>query len=618
MFGGGPPLGGGRPGGGPMGRFRRSLGSDPDHGQHKIYDVNVVKRLPKYLSPVKSWLVLGTCGMLVRTLAGLAAPYLVAVATDNFIQTGNIEGLNIIVILFIGAALLVWAGQYVETLSLSCSGQSILFRLRTELFDHLQRLSMGFFDRSKVGEIMSRMQNDVQQLQQLLTSGVLNIFTNILTLLGIACAMLIMNPRLALLTLTILPVLCVLVLIWQRYARRAFSRARQTIATVNVQLQEDISGVRVTQSLSREGINIKQFDNINRANLNANIDATRLTAVMMPTAEILNAVATALVIIFGGYQVMEGDMGVGVLMGFLLYIQRFFRPIMELTMEYTELQRAIASGARIFESLDEKPDIIDIPGATDMPAIKGEIRFNHVSFSYVPGIEVLHDIHFTIHPGESVAIVGQTGAGKSSIANLIARFYDIEKGEVTIDDLDVRYVTQQSLRRQVGIVPQDPFLFSGTIEDNILYGNTHAGHEDVVKAAGVAGAHDIINHLERGYETQVGERGGNLSAGQRQLICLARVILSDPPVLILDEATSSVDSNTERLMQQALLQLSRRRTCIIIAHRLSTVTNSNRIIVLDHGRIAEIGSHQELMERQGLYHKMFMTLNSPDQVHQGA
>ena len=591
-----------------MGRFHHAFDSDEDELRGKIYDSRVIGRLPKYLSPVKSWLVLGAGGMLLRSLAALAAPYLVAVGTDDFIQTGNLGGLNMIAILFIGAALLVWAGQYVEALYLSYAGQAILFSLRTDMFDHLQKLSMGFFDRSKVGKIMSRVQSDVQQLQQVLSTGVLNLLTNVLTLAGIACVMIIMNARLALLTLTVVPALGIVLLIWQRYARYAFTNVRRAIARVNSQLQEGISGVRVTQSLSREEVNLERFDNVNKANLNANIGATRLIAVMIPTAEILNAIATGLVIIFGGYQVLAGEMGVGVLLGFVLYIQRFFRPILELTMEYTALHRAMASGARIFELLDVEPEIKDNPAAIEMPPVKGEIKFNHVSFSYQPGVEVLHDIVFTVNPGETVAIVGQTGAGKSSLANLIARFYEVDKGKVTVDGYDLCSVTLRSLRSQIGIVPQDPFLFSGSIEDNIRYGHAEACHEDVVKAAKAVSAHDFITHLEHGYETPVGERGGNLSAGQRQFICLARAILLNPPILILDEATSNVDTNAERLMQKSLSRLARRRTCLIIAHRLSTVTNANRIIALDQGRIVEIGSHLELLAKQGLYYNMLATL----------
>ncbi|MFC2007665.1 ABC transporter ATP-binding protein [Chloroflexota bacterium] len=597
-------------GGGPMGRYGRHI--DDEEGQGRVYDSKIVKRLPKYLVPVKGWLAVGAFGMVLRSLASLAAPYLIAVGTDNYIQTGNLDGLNILVLLFVGAALLVWAGQYLEVRFVAYAGQAVLLRLRTEMFDHLQKLSMSFFDRSQVGMLMSRVQNDVQQLQQLVTAGILNLLTNVLTLIGIAVVMLTMNTRLALLTLTVVPVLGLVIFIWQKYARRAFFRVRRAIAVVNAQLQESISGVRVVQSLSREDVNIEQFDNINRANLDANIQATRLTAMMMPLAEILNAVATSMVIVFGGYMVLAGEMGVGVLLGFVLYIQRFFHPVIELTMEYTELQRAMASGTRIFELLDIEPEITDSPDAVELPPAKGEIRFNQVSFSYKPGLEVLHGIDFSVNPGETVSIVGQTGAGKSSIANLITRFYDIEKGDVTVDGYGVRSVTRSSLRNQIGIVPQDPFLFSGSIEDNIRYGYSAASHEEVVRVAKAVGAHNFIMRLESGYDTPVGERGGNLSAGQRQFICLARAILTDPPILILDEATSNVDTNTERLMQKSLSRLSEKRTCLIIAHRLSTITGADRIIVLDKGSIVETGSHRELIAKKGLYSQMFQALSSPD------
>ncbi len=606
-FGGhGGPLGGH---GGPMGRLGSPL---DDEGQIKGLSGSIIKRLPRYLSPVKLKMALGALGMVVRSLATLALPYLVAVGTDNYIQTRDLGGLNIIVILFVTAALLVWAGQYMETLFLSYAGQSVLLRMRTEMFDHLQKLSMSFFDRSQVGRIMSRVQNDVQQLQQVLTSGVLTLLTNALTLIGIAVVMIMMNARLALLTLTVVPVMGIAIFIWQRYARRAFTRARRAIAVVTAQLQEGISGVRVTQSLSREEVNLERFDDINRANLSANIEASRLTALMMPMAQMMNAVATSLVIVFGGFQVLAGEMGVGILIGFVLYVQRFFQPVIELTMQYAELQRAMASAARIFELLDVEPEIKDSPQAVDIPPVRGEIRFEQVSFSYQPGVEVLRGINLTVSPGENVAIVGQTGAGKSSLANLIVRFYDVDKGSVTVDGYDVRSVTRRSLRSQIGIVPQDPILFSGSVEDNIRYGHPEASHDEVVRVAKAVGAHNFISRLERGYDTPVGERGGNLSAGQRQFICLARALLANPPVLILDEATSNVDTHTERLMQRSLSRLAKKHTCLTIAHRLSTVTNADRIIVLDKGEIVEVGSHQELMARRGLYYQMFQALCAPE------
>jgi ATP-binding cassette subfamily B protein len=584
---------------------------DEDEILGKVYDSQVIKRLFKYLAPFKSWLSLGVGGMVLRSLATLATPYIVAVATDRFIQTGNLGGLNLITIIFLAAALLLWGGQYIENLFLSFTGQGILFKLRTQMFEHLQQLPLSFFDRTKVGKLMSRVQNDVQQLQELVTSGFLTIVTSALTLVGIAIIMITMNAQLALLTLTVVPMLGIVIFIWQKYARRAFTKVRRAIAVVNAQLQEGISGVRVTQSMSREEVNFEQFDMVNKAHLNANIDATKLRALMMPTVEILNAVAYSLVIVFGGYQVLAGEMGVGVLLGFLLYIQRFFYPVLELTIQYTELQRAMASGTRIFELLDVEPDIEDSPQAMELPPVKGKIEFHQVRFAYKPGAEVLHDINLTIDPGERVAIVGRTGAGKSSLVNLTTRFYETDMGKVTIDDHDVRSVTQQSLRHQIGIIPQDPFLFSGSIEDNIRYGRTEATRDEVIKAAQTVGAHEFITHLEHGYNTSVGERGGNLSAGQRQFICLARAILTNPPILILDEATSNVDTHAERLMQKSLNRLTRGRTCLIIAHRLSTVTNADRIIVLKEGRITETGSHQELVAKRGLYYQMIQALDAP-------
>jgi ABC-type multidrug transport system fused ATPase/permease subunit len=594
-----------------MGRLRSALdATDEDDILGKVYDVRVIRRMPRYLAWVKKSLALASIGTLTRTVANLAMPYLVFIAADR-IQKGNVSGLTIVALVYLGAALLMWGGQYLETLYLSRGGQEILFRFRTDMFDHLHKLSMSFFDHNKVGKIMSRVQNDVDQLQTLLTQDIIYLAADALTLIAIAVIMITMNARLALLTLTVVPVLAIVMVIWQKYARRAFIRVRQAISVVNDNLQESISGVRVTQGASREEVNLGQFDAVNKAHLDANVEAARMQAFMMPVTQILTDGAFVLVLIFGGFQVLAGTMGVPVLLAFLLYIQRFFAPVLELTMLYTDLQRAMASGVRIFELIDVEPEIKDSPQAIEMPPIKGEIKFQHVGFGYEPGAEVLHDIGFTVNPGETVAIAGRTGAGKSSLTSLIARFYEVNKGEVLVDGCNVASVTQQSLRRQIAIVPQDPFLFSGSIEDNIRYGRIEASHEEVIEAAKAAGVHDFITRLERGYDTLVGERGGNLSAGQRQLVCLARAILANPPILILDEATSSVDTNTERIMQASLRRLSQGRTCLIIAHRLSTVTNADRIIVLEHGRIIETGSHQELMAKQGLYYQMFETLSAP-------
>jgi ABC-type multidrug transport system fused ATPase/permease subunit len=577
----------------------------------KVYDSRVIGRLPKYLKPVKGWISIGAAGMLVRTLATLAAPYLVGVATDRII-TGDFTGLGITVILFVVMALLTWGGQYLENVYLAKAGNKVIFHLRTDMFDHLQALSLSFFDKHKVGKLMSRVQNDVSQIEELVTEGILMMITSLLTLVGIAAIMIAMNPRLALITLAVIPFMILMTVIWQKYARKAFIQVRRAIAVVNSQLQEDMSGVRVIQSLSREEENMEQFDEVNRAHYDANITAVRLEALIMPMVMISTGVSFAIVIVFGGLQVLDGVMTVGALMSFLLYVQRFFEPVLELSMQYTELQRAMASGARIFELLDVMPEIRDKPDAIEMPPVKGEIVFKNMSFAYEADKNVLHNINLKVKPGENIAIVGQTGSGKSSLVSLTARFYEVSKGQVTVDGHDVRSVTQQSLRKQIGIVPQDPILFSGTIEENIKFGRLDATHEQVVEVSKMVGAQPFINRLGKGYETLVGQRGVNLSAGQRQLLCLARAILADPRILILDEATSSVDTNTERIMQRALRKITKGRTCLTIAHRLSTVTKADRIIVLDKGKIVEEGNHQELLARQGLYYKMHQQLNAPE------
>jgi len=577
----------------------------------KVYDSRVIGRLPKYLAPVKGWISVGAAGMLVRTLAALAAPYLVGLATDRIIAA-DFGGLGIIVILFVVMALLTWGGQYFENVYLAKAGNKVIFHLRSDMFDHLQRLSLSFFDTHKVGKLMSRVQNDVSQIEELVTEGILMMITSLLTLVGIAAIVITMSPRLALITLSVIPIMILMTIIWQKYARKAFIQVRRAIAVVNSQLQEDMSGVRVIQSLSREEENMAQFDQVNRAHYEANVTAVKLESLIMPMVMISTGISFAIVIIVGGLQVLDGVMTVGALMSFLLYVQRFFDPVLELSMQYTELQRAMASGARIFELLDIKPDIQDKPGAIEMPPVKGEIIFKNMSFAYEANKDVLHNINLAVKPGETVAIVGQTGSGKSSLVSLTARFYEVTKGQVTVDGYDVRSVTQQSLRKQIGIVPQDPILFSGTIEENIKFGRLDANRDQVVDVAKMVGAHQFISRLAQGYDTLVGQRGVNLSAGQRQLLCLARAILADPRILILDEATSSVDTNTERIMQRALRKLTKGRTCLTIAHRLSTITKADRIIVMEKGRIIEEGTHEELLERQGLYYKMYQQLNAPE------
>lgn len=582
--------------------------SNADDILGKVYDSNIVARLGGYIKGVRKNLIIGGAGVLLRTAANLVTPLIVAQAT-NRIVAGNVNGLTIIMLIYGAVILIVWGAQYLETLHLSFASQGILLKMRTQMFEHLLRLSLSFFDRNKVGKIMSRVQNDVEQLQTLVSQNFVMVLVNLLTLIGIAVIMVVINWKLALLSMSTLPVLIIVVIIWQKRARGAFIWTRRAIASVNDNLQESISGVRVTKNMSREAENIRRFDEINKANLEANKKAAFLQGLIMPVTQMLTDSSYVLVLVFGGFQVLNGTMDVGFLLAFLLYIQRLSQPVQQLATMYTDIQRSMASGVRVFELLDVKTDIEDNPGAEELPPVSGKVVFDDVKFSYEPGVEVLHGVSFTVSPGQRVAIAGRTGAGKSSIASLIARFYEVTEGEVSIDGHNVTAVTQQSLRQQIGFVPQDPFLFSGSIEENIRDGNLSATREQIIAAARAAGVHDAIVKLEKGYETPVGERGGILSPGQRQLVCLARAVLADPRILILDEATSNIDTATERVLQDSLDRIARGKTCIIIAHRLSTVTNADRIIVLDHGKIVETGSHQELMQQGGIYSQMYETLS---------
>lgn len=571
----------------------------------KVYDHTVVTRLLKYLKHYKGRFTIAMVSMIVYTLTMLAMPRLVGLAIDDFIGTGDAAGLAIWFAFFAGNGVLNWGSQWLQLLSMAYISRGVLFRLRTQMFNHLQRLSLSFYDRHEVGRVMSRVQNDVTALQEVISNGIVDIVADFLSLGGIIVMLLLMDVRLTLITMTVIPVMIILLAVWQTYARDAFMRVRMAISVVNAGLQENISGARVIQSLSREDVNYQRFDAVNEANLDANIHAGRLAAGILPVTEILMGGAITLVIIFGGMQALAGELAVGSLVAFVLYVQRFFDPIRRLTMQYTQLQRAMAGGQRIFEVLDTKPEIVDAPDATELPAVKGEITFDHVSFEYVPGLEVLHDINLRIKPGETVALVGSTGAGKSTLVSLVGRFYEITKGTLLVDGHDIREVTQASLRQQIGIVLQEPFLFSGTVRENIMYGRSEATEEEMIEAARAVGADDFIQRLEDGYDTELQERGSNLSVGQRQLISFARAVLADPRILILDEATANVDTQTEALIQNALGRLLHGRTSLVIAHRLSTIHDADRVVVLDDGNVAEIGNHQQLMEKGGLYHHLY-------------
>jgi len=565
----------------------------------------VLLRLTGYLKPFAPQLMIVLILIIVGTLAQLAGPYLIGLAIDQFITAGDKVGLARTMLLLLGAYALTWATTNRQFYLMTIVAQWLLFRLRNEVFEQLQRLPLSFFDHQEAGDLMSRLVNDVDIIGRVMNMGLLRMISSLLTLVGIMLAMLTLNVQLALASYTILPVMILATVMFSQRARQAFRRTRETIGQVSAELEEGISGVKVVQAFSREEISQARFAQASAANRDANIEAVGITSAFSPTLDIMSTIATAIVAGYGGYLVVNDLATVGLIVTFLTYVRRFYEPIRAVSMIYAHLQSALAGGERIFELLDEPVTLTDAPNAIEMPPIEGRVAFENVNFAYRDGEPVLEDISLVAEPGQTIALVGVTGAGKTTIANLIARFYDVQSGNVTIDNLDVRQVTCASLRHQIGIVLQDPFLFSGTVADNIRYGRLDASDEEVEAAARLVNAHDFISRLPEAYDSEISERGSNLSQGQRQLISFARAVLANPRILILDEATSSVDTRTERLIQQALGKLLQGRTSFVIAHRLSTIHNADQVLVIQDGRIIERGTHKTLLEQGGVYHDLY-------------
>jgi ABC-type multidrug transport system fused ATPase/permease subunit len=564
--------------------------------------LGVLWRLTK---PYRFRTFLSCFSLLAATATALAPPFLAKYALDDAIHDKTGFRLTLVVALFIFVALANWGMTYVETYMTGWVGERILADLRAQLFGHLQALSLGFYERNRAGVLISRMTNDVEAIDQLVTDGVTTLAQSTLMLSGTAFLLIVLDPRLALATLIVIPFMIVASVFFRSRSARAYSSVRERLGLVTATLAEDISGMRMVQAFVREQRATENFRAVTRDYRDSNMQTVVLNALYFPFVALLATLALAIVLGYGGDLYLNDEIALTTLFAFMLYVNNFFDPIQQLSQLYNTFLSAAAAMDKIIGVLDEEPDVVDHPAAEPLGHIEGRVRFEDVHFAYGRGAEVLHGIDLDVPAGTTVALVGHTGAGKSTIAKLIARFYEPTSGRLTIDGVDLNDVSQESLRRQLGIVPQEGFLFAGTVAENIAFGKPDAKPEEIVRAAQTVGAHEFILRLEDGYETQLGERGSRLSLGQRQLVAFARALLADPRILILDEATSSVDIGTERTIERALRTLLSDRTSFVIAHRLSTIRDADLIVVLEHGQVIEHGSHDELLARQGLYTSLY-------------
>lgn len=569
------------------------------------FDGEVFKRFLGFVSPYKNKVIIGLIAVLVFSLTTLTVPLIIQHAVDNALEVGGGRTvLAVVAGLLLIVAVINWAANHIQQVVVGHMSNGMLFDIRRAMFHHLQRVGLSFSDKTEVGAIMSRTQGDTGALQEFMETMV-QALGDIAVLIGIVVVLLFLEVRLALLVLTVIPIMMGLRLVWLPRARKRFLYARVTQSICNGALGQNVNGVRVVQGMRREPVNLARYEALTANNLRASKMAAQFSAILMPAVELLTGVAWALVIVVGGVFVLDGSMTIGTMIAFLMLVRQFFDPIRNLTMHYNVLQRAMAAGERIFELLDIPADVEDAENAVELTSIDGSIEFDHVTFGYDADNPILHDISFKVEPGEIVALVGPTGSGKTSITALAHRFYDVQQGTIRIGGHDVRDVTQESLGHHVGMVLQEPFLFSESVFENIRYNTPGVTMERAVEAAKTVGAHNFIERLSDGYDTVLEERGSNLSIGQRQLISFARAIVADTEILVLDEATASIDSYTELMIQKALAKLLEGRTGIMIAHRLATIRGADRIIVLQNGRIVEIGNHDELMSNKSLYFKLY-------------
>ena len=575
----------------------------------KGYDPKVARGLLRFVKPYTGRMLFALILMIIVTAAAVSGPYFVKLAIDEGIGNRDVNALKNIVLIYLAVSIVQLVTNFFRVRIMSRVGQHVLYDVRMAMFEHLQNLSLSFYNRYSVGRVITRVINDVGTLREFITWAVLAIVRNLLGIIGTLLAMLALNVRLSLLTFAVLPFMVWATIAFRKAARQNYRKVRAAVSWTNSVLAENVNGVRVVQAFSRQEKNYSNFSEyVNRYFLETSLDAARVASYFTPVVDVLGALATAMVVYVGGRAVLGENITAGVLIAFVLYIDRFFEPIRDLSRRFDTLQSTMAGGERILELLNTPVEVQDVADAREMESITGDVRFEDVQFHYSddPTL-VLDGINLYVDAGQTVALVGETGAGKTTIVKLLTRFHDPTSGCVRVDAVDLRTVTQQSLRRQMGMVLQDPFLFNGTVKENILFGRLDAREEEVIAAAKAVGAHDFIMGLKNGYETSVEEGGATLSVGQRQLISFARALLADPRILILDEATSSVDTQTEQIIQRALATLLKGRTSFVIAHRLSTITSANKIVVIHDGKIIEQGTHTELLANQGMYYELYRT-----------
>ncbi len=584
-----------------------------DEIKGKIYDRKLFRRLLRYGLPYKHLIAGGIVLIILSSFLRIVGPYVTKLAIDDYIDSSNFSKLKILALIYVGVLIVNFLVSYVQTYITQLLGQKVMYDLRSDIFGHLQKLSFRFFDRNPVGRLMTRVTSDVQALNDMFTQGIVSIFGDLFLLAGIVIIMLTMNWRLALLTFTVIPVLFVITMIFKRKVRAAFRQVRKWLAQINAYVQENITGMSIVQVFNRERKNYEIFKDINWQHTRAYIKMIFYYAVFYPAIELISAIALAIVLWQGGILKSEGLTTYGALVAFIQYAQMFFMPISDLSEKYNVLQSAMASSERIFNLLDTEPEIVSPPQAKWSEPFQGRVEFKNVYFAYNEPDYVLKDVSFRINPGEKIAIVGHTGAGKTSIINLLARHYDIQKGQILVDDIEVREWDLDRLHKNMAVVLQDVFLFSGSILENVRLHDQTISEQQVIEACKQVNAHSFIERLPNGYHTILNERGTILSMGERQLLSFARALVVDPPLLILDEATANVDTETEILIQQAVYRLMENRTAIIIAHRLSTIQHVDRILVFHKGKLRESGTHQQLMEQQGIYYHLYQ-LQYKDQV----